>query len=229
MPTPQKKYSRSIFAYELENIAVRHQLHLSDFSKSPLVFDHHKVESLVKSLSSVERLPALSHEEIMSVVYGLQLKKEERIRIYASLIALGVQRLMLTYLTDGRSLKRGEVTEEDCERAWNIAEQVRDLALTWLEKRRDEGDDLFRGNVDTARQLAPALDAYDEGVALASFGQMKDGAGEGREVLMLAQVQLARALKLLEQLSPRLQTTDDWVYWHQEVRKALTSVQNVLD
>ncbi len=39
---------------------------------------------------------------------------------------------MLMYLTDGRSLKREEVTEEDCERAWDIAEQVRDLALTWL-------------------------------------------------------------------------------------------------
>lgn len=228
MPTPQKKYSRSIFAYELENIVARHQLHLSDFSKSPLVFDHHKVESLAKSLSSVERLPALSHEEIMSVVYGLQLKKEERTRIYAALIALGVQRFMLTYLTDRRSSKRGEVTEEDCERAWNIAEQVRDLALTWLEKRRDEGDDLFRGNVDTAQQLAPALDAYDEGVVLASLGQMKDG-GEGREFLEQAQAQLARALKSLEQLSPRLQATEDWVYWHQEVRKSLASVQSVLD
>lgn len=227
MSKPQN-YSCSIFASELENIVARHKLHLSDFSKSPLVFDHHKVESLVISLSSVERLPALSHEEIMSVVFGLKLTKEERTRIYASLIALGVQRLMLTYLTDGRSSKRREVTEEDCERAWNIAEQVRDLALAWLEKRRDEGDELFRGSVDTARQLALALDAYDEGIALASLGQMQDGGGEGREFLEQAQAQLAHALKILEQLSPRLHTTEDWVYWHREVRKALTGVQNVL-
>ncbi|HLJ34512.1 MAG TPA: hypothetical protein VKU38_12705 [Ktedonobacteraceae bacterium] len=229
MTTPQKKYSRSIFAYELENIAAQHQWHIRDFGKTPLAFEHRKVESLAESLYSVKRLPALSHGEIMSVVYGLKLTKEERTRIYASLIALGVQRLMLSYLTDGLNSKREDVTEQDCERAWKIAEEVRDFALDWLDQRREDGDDVFRGTVGVDRQLAPALDAYDEGVALASFGQMKDGGGEGREFLEQAQVQLARALKTLEQLSPRLQTTEDWVYWHREVRKALASVQNVLD
>lgn len=229
MQTPQKKYSRSIFAYELESIVAQHQWHIRDFGKIPLAFEHRKVESLVESLYSVKRLPALSHVEIMSVVYGLKLSKEERTRIYASLIALGVQRLMLSYLTDGLNSRREEVTEQDCERAWKIAEEVRDFALDWLEQRREGGDDVFRGTVGVDQQLAPALDAYDEGVALASFGQMKDGGGEGREFLEQAQVHLVRALKTLEQLSPRLQTTEDWVYWHREVRKALTSVQNVLD
>lgn len=229
MPTPQKKYSRSIFAYELEKIVTQHQWHIRDFAKTPLAFERRKVESLAESLYSVQRLPALSHEEIMSVVYGLKLTKEERTRIYASLIALGVQRLMLSYLTDGLGSKREDVTEQDCERAWKIAEEVRDFALEWLEQRREGGDDIFRGTAGIDRQLAPALDAYDEGVALASLGQMKDGGGEGRELLEQAQVQLARALKTLEQLSPRIQTTEDWVYWHREVRKALASVQNVLD
>lgn len=224
-----RKYSQSIFARELENIAEKHSWHLKDFGKSPLAFERRKVESLVESLHSVDRLPALSHEEIMSVVYGLRLTKEERIRIYASLIALGVQRLMLTYLTDGRASKREELTEEDCERAWKIAEEVREVAIGWVKQRREEGDDLFRGNVGAARQLAPALDAYDEGIVLSSLGQMRDSGGEGREFLEQAQVQFARALKALEQLSPSLRTTEDWVYWQQEVRKALAAVQRVLD
>ena len=223
------KYARSIFAWELENIVARHNWHLNQFGKRPLAFEHRKVESLVESLSSVERLPALNHEEIMSVVYGLKLSEEERRRIYASLIALGVQRLMLGYLTDGLSSKRDEVTEQDCERAWKIAEEVLDFALDWLEKRRNSGDEVFRGATPLERQLAPAIDVYDEGVALASLGQMRDGGGEGREFLVQAQAQFARALQTLGQLSPRLQTTEDWAYWHQEVRKALTSVQNVLD
>lgn len=224
-----QNYSRSIFAYELENIVAQHQWHIRDFSKSPLAFERRKVESLVESLASVKRLPALSHEEIMSVVFGLRLTKEERTRIYASLIALGVQRLMLSYLTDGRSSKREDVTEQDCERAWKIAEEVRDFAIDWLKQRRESGDDVFRGNVSVAQQLAPVLDAYDEGVTLASIGQMQDGGGEGREFLEQAQVQFARALKVLERLSPRLHTTEDWVYWNREVRKALASVQFVLD
>lgn len=228
MASPQK-YSRSIFAYELENIVAQHQWHIHEFGKTPLAFERRKVASLAESLYSVKRLPALSHEEIMSVVFGLKLTKEERTRIYASLIALGVQRLMLTYLTDGRDSKREDVTEQDCERAWKIAEEVRDFALDWLEQRREDGDDIFRGTAGIDRQLAPVLDAYDEGVALASLGQMKDGGGEGREFLEQAREQFARALKTLEQLSPRMQTTEDWAYWHGEVRKALTSVQNVLD
>ena len=227
MSTSQR-YSKSIFAYELENIAVKHSWHLRDFGKSPLAFERRKVESLAESLHSVERLPALNHEEIMSVVYGLGLTKEERTRIYASLIALGVQRLMLSYLTDGLGSKRKEVTENDCERAWKIAEEVRDFALVWLKQRR-ENDDVFRGSADVARQFTPVLDAYDEGIALASLGQMRDGGGEGREFLEQAQVKFARALKALEQVSPSLRTTEDWVYWQQEVRKALASVQRILD
>lgn len=227
MSTSQK-YAKSIFAYELENIVGKHNWHLRDFGKSPLAFERRKVASLVESLHSVERLPALSHEEIMSIVFGLKLTKEERTRIYASLIALGVQRLMLSYLTDGLGSKRKEVTENDCERAWKIAEEVRDFALDWLKQRR-ENDDVFRGSVDGTRQFAPVLDAYDEGIALASLGQMQDGGGEGRAFLEQAQVQLTRALKTLEQLSPSLRTTEDWAYWQQEVRKALASVQRVLD
>lgn len=226
------KYSQSIFAYELENIVEKRNWHLKEFGKSPLTFERRKVESLAESLHSVDRLPALSHEEIMSVVYGLRLTKEERIRIYAALIALGVQRLMLTYLTDGRAGRREELTEEDCERAWKIAEEVRDVAIDWVKQRREEGDEVFRGNVGNvgvARQLAPALDAYDEGISLASLGQMRDGGGEGREFLEQAQIQFARALKTLEQVSPALRTKEDWVYWQQEVRKALASVQRVLD
>jgi hypothetical protein len=221
-------YSRSIFAYELENIAEKHSWHLKDFGKSPLSFERRKVASLVESLHSVERLPALSHEEILTIVFKWNLSEEERTRIYAALIALGVQRLMLSYLTDGRDSKRKEVTENDCERAWKIAEEVRDFALVWLKQRREK-DDVFRGSVDVAHQLAHALDAYDEGIALASLGQMRDGGGEGREFLEQAQVQFARALKALEQLSPSLRTKEDWVYWQQEVRKALASVQRVLD
>ena len=72
---PSQKFSCSIFAYELENIVAQHNWHIREFVKTPLTFERHKVESLVKSLSSVERLPALNHEEIMSVVFGLKLTK----------------------------------------------------------------------------------------------------------------------------------------------------------
>ncbi len=87
--TTRKPRSASVsVAYELENIVAQHNWHIREFVKTPLTFERHKVESLVKSLSSVERLPALNHEEIMSVVFGLKLTKEERIASMPRLLHL---------------------------------------------------------------------------------------------------------------------------------------------
>lgn len=239
MPTP-RTYRQSIFAYELENIVARHDLHLSQFGKKPLAFEPRKVKELAESLHTVERLPGLNHGEIMSLVYGLRLSPEERRHIYASLIALGVQRLMLSYLTDSFSGRVREVTEGDCERAWKIAEEVREIALIWLEKRQKGGDEIFRGisgsvavpaiasdgsNSVVIPQMTAALRAYDEGVTLAAIGQMEEGGSESQVFLAQAQAQLSLALKTLEQHSPSLRATEEWSYWYLEVKKALTSLQ----
>lgn len=244
MPKPET-FARSIFAYELERIVEPHKCHLEDFARSPLAFDKPKVEALLSSLNSVERLPALNHEEIMSVVYALRLNPQERNRIYAALIAVGVQRFMLQFLTDGLGVKRYQVTEQDCERAYSIAEEVRNTALIWVEQRRKQGDDLFRGkgtmppmppmpfmptvkaNSATSRQFTAALSAYDEAVALASLGQMNDDGGAGQEFIEQAHGLLQRALNMLEQLPLTGQAAEDWAYWHSEVRKSLSTVQRV--
>ena len=233
-------YRQSIFAYELERIAVQHALHLSEFGRKPLAFERRKVKELAESLHTVERLPGLNHAEIMSMVYGLKLSQEERRRIYASLIALGVQRLMLSYLTDGFGGRARAVTEDDCERAWKIAEEVREIALIWLEQRQKDGDEIFRGiggpgimppivsgssNSVIVPQMTAALRAYDEGVALAAIGQMDESGGESQMFLAQAEAQLSLALKTLEQLSPSLRATGEWTYWYQEVKKALASAQ----
>ena len=235
-------FARSIFAYELERIVEPHKYHLEDFARSPLAFDKQKVEALLSSLKSVERLPALNHEEIMSVVYALRLNPQERNRIYAALIAVGVQRFMLQFLTDGLGVKRDQVSEQDCERAYSIAEEVRNTALIWVEQRRNQGDDLFRGkgamptmpsmttgkpNPATSRQFTAALSAYDEAVALASLGQMSDDGGAGQEFIEQAQALLQRALNMLEQLPPAGRAVEDWAYWHSEIRKSLAAIQRV--
>lgn len=248
MEEPQT-FMKSIFASELAHIIKPHKLWFYDFTKKPLNFDRKKVEALVESLSGIDRLPALSHDEIMSIVYALHLTPEERCRIYASLIALSVQRFMLTYLKDERDAKRVHVTEEDCERAWNIAQEVRDVALGWLIRRREEGDNLFRGKggVDsmpvmpstpggssnpTSSAPSPtfvaALNAYDEAVALASLGQMNSEGGAGQSFLEQAEALLQRALSLLEQLPPSQRAPEDWAYWRAEARKSLAAVQRAL-
>lgn len=248
MPDHQT-FKKSIFAYELARIMKSHNSRLYEFTRKPLNFDRKKVEALVESLSGIDRLPALSHDEIEALNIAMRLTPEERSRIHASLIALSVQRFMLSYLTEILRLERNKLTEEDCERAWNIALEVRDVALGWLIRRREDGDSVFRGrgragNMDTmpvmpsipagipspaaTPRFIAALTAYDEAITLSSLGQMKDEGGEGQLFLEQAQALLQRALYLLEQMPPSTRPLEDWAYWHDEARKSLAIVQHAI-
>ncbi len=94
MPNP---YSCSIFAYELSRIIAPHQL--VELSRTPVSLESKKVQVLVESLKSVKRLPGLNQGEITTIVLKLNLDDDQRLQIYAALIALGVQRLLLEYLS----------------------------------------------------------------------------------------------------------------------------------
>src|SRR5437868_4536653 len=88
---------------------------------------------------------------------------------------LGVQRLLLEYLS--------------LERAWLVAEEVRESALQWL--RRQRGNDPFRRIIQglgVAQEAVPAesvdplemaLDAYDEGTRLSTLGKISAGGSDG--------------------------------------------------
>ena len=69
-------------------------------------------------------LPALSHGERMSYVLLLRLAKKERLRLYAALVALGAQRLLLEYLP--------------AQRVWEISKEVRAAALIWLSQHQSK-------------------------------------------------------------------------------------------
>ena len=220
MPIP---YSCSIFAYELSRIIAPHQL--IELSRTPVSLESKKVQVLVESLKSVKRLPVLNQGEITTIVLKLNLDDDQRLQIYAALIALGVQRLLLEYLS--------------IERAWQVAEEVRESALQWL--RRQRGNDPFRRIIrglgvaqeavpaESADPLEMALDAYDEGTRLSTLGQISAGGSDGEAMLMQAKLCFERAKSMLELLPKSVRDTDGWKYWHSEVEKELEAVRDELE
>src|SRR5258706_276132 len=84
-------YRGSIFAHELAAVLGRHDCTIESLRRAPFTFDKEKVARLDGSQRGVAQLPALSHGELMSIVLLLKLSEEERLRLYAALIALGAQ------------------------------------------------------------------------------------------------------------------------------------------
>jgi hypothetical protein len=227
--TMDESYRRSIFAFELAAVLALHNCTIESLRRAPFTFDKDKVARLDGSQRGVAQLPALSHHELMSIVLLLKLREDERLRLYAALIALGAQRLLLDYLPD--------------QRAWEIACEVRDAALVWL---RDHGsdDDLLRrrglrdasererpagDEAAVANALAQALDVYDEGIAAAALGMLEPESAWGRERLERAASLLERAEMLLALIDGAADDDDEQrQYWAREVPRALQSVRDEL-
>jgi hypothetical protein len=170
-------------------------------------------------------LPALQEYELTQVVTELKLTDEERLGLYAALIALGAQRLLLDYLPPHR--------------AWEIACEVRDAAFTWLREHRS-GDDLFprrrtlrtapaaSGEAGDNTLFVEALDAYDEGTQLSALGLFHGDSG-GRQMLERARLCLERATTLLHLMPDSQRGTEDWQYWAEQVEQARDLVSQELD
>src|SRR2546430_12344661 len=91
-------YARSIFAVELNQILQEHRVDMAALRRVPLMLDSKTVERLITSLTNLKPLTGLNREDIITVVKELHLSQDDYLRIYAALVALGVQRLMLDYL-----------------------------------------------------------------------------------------------------------------------------------
>lgn len=241
-PSESNIYGRSIFAVELDSILHKHKLDLTDLARKPLVFSQKTVQRLVESLTHQKPLPALNQIEIMALVRHLDLTQEEYLRIYAALLALGVQRLMLDYLPP--------------ERAWQIADEVRraildaekqnptlsidfitrharPLSLTPQMEIMTDADTQILTDHSVQSQsiesdpLEEALEYYDEGVRLFALGSQIN-VEDAQLMYSQTQIQLKRALRLLESLPLSIRESEDWQYWHGEALKQMEAVEEEL-
>jgi len=219
MPDP---YKRSILTVELAQVLQKRGKTLQDLSRKPLVFPPRIVQRIVQSLTDVRTLPALNREEIITLVDTLKLSQEEYTHIFAALLALGVQRLMLDYLPP--------------ERAWEIAEEVK-LAVFEKETRDPTiSQDFLTRRVPSEQAvsqpvatdpLEKALSCYDEGGRLSALGALV-GSEDGHVLLAQAQVYMQRALDLLDRLPPSIRAGEEWQFWRDQAQERLVEIEDEL-
>jgi hypothetical protein len=214
---------QSIFTAELVAVLTRRGHTVDGLRRVPFSFGTRTVDRLEESQRSLTHLPGLSHGDLMTIVLLLRLSEEERLRLYAALIALGAQRLLLDYISP--------------QRAWEIACEVRDAALVWLRTHGSEDDLLRRRSQrgitasesletsDGALLLQAALEAYDEGVRAQALGMFLGETSDGRHSLERAVFYLERAEGLLQRLPSTGHANGESDYWLGEVRRVLDEVR----
>src|SRR3954453_12267283 len=113
-------YRCSILAYETAILLQEYNCSLYDLSKSPFRLDHDRVVAFASTLDSLDHLYSLHDTEIHTITSGIvtllaakakkaqaitgverkKIERKARHRIYAALLALGVQRQMKRYLAE---------------------------------------------------------------------------------------------------------------------------------
>lgn len=220
------QYRRSIFAETLAEVVGAHGKQLVELTHVPISLETRRVTRLVISLRSSANMPGLNPGEINSIVFGLRLTDNERLRIYAGLIALGSQRELLYYLSE--------------DRAWQIAMQVRESTYQWLLDQRNKGSDPTRRWHGTTEDLedvqdgqvgalAPALDAFDEGTRLQALAALSSDGEIERLRLEEALFHFTRAARLLDMLAPSVRAAEEWAFWRHAVSTAQIDVRDQLE
>ncbi len=229
MPAPWM----SIFAEALDATLRAHGYSMSDLRREPFDLDGQIVDRLEASLHDVKPLPALSRKDLMIVTIKLKMDEGEQTRISAALLGLETQRFLLD-----NSLP--------AQRAWEVASEVRDIAVRKKQERGDMGDlplaRARRGIPEEKRGEASgkgaqgvpgeevifdeALDAHDSGVAHQAL--LLSWQLDEHHHLQTALHHLERAEALMRMLSPATQASDDWRYWYGETMQVLQEVRDAL-
>src|SRR5258708_10965990 len=89
-------YDGSIFAVELEKVLNQHGYSIHRLRSKPFLLEGKKIDRLEANLSSLGTIASLTHADLARVLdFVRSTSREQRIRVYAALIALGSQRQLI--------------------------------------------------------------------------------------------------------------------------------------
>jgi len=189
------------------------------------VIDRITIKRLIESLQTAIYRRTLNRRQMRAIAEYFGLDKEEQQLLYASLIAMQPQSQLLLF---------GVPAEE----AWRVVSIIGDRVMEWL-----ENDDTFMrqiipsladgaANEDDiiAALLGPALDAYDEGTAIALGARYIPDATMKLAWYQLALFHFARAAHLLDSLRADATQHDitqhaEWQHWRLVIQQEITALQ----
>lgn len=234
MPAPTPPIF-NIFVHELVTIITDHHGDLAELKKPP--FSYNKTRAILAPDQFPYQMSALKSWEIAQVehIYG-PFQRDEQLRLYAALIALGVQSQLTQFKIPGES------TVRHFERAREIALEIFTRAFLWLSQEDKQGRNPFLrgfqyqyssieatpGTSIIDEFLEAVIAAYNEGARLTAIGGLSEDTELKINYNEESLLHFRRALKLLERALPSLRATPEWQYWYSEVQKSLDMVQEEL-
>jgi hypothetical protein len=223
----------NLFARELEDILAARSLRLGHLDNrkdefgAPLVH-REKVRRLQHSLQTPKSFTVLNPEELERVMAVFEFNREERIGLYAALLATSVEVALMDRIDPHSALQAAEQILPALRQALHDPDQAKRLSVvrggaggsTMLEENRELAD------LDT--RFEKALDALDRGTMALHLSCSTDRYQEQIDYAQQAQEKFRLALRLLETATERERDDEAWQQWQTEARHGKETAANIL-
>jgi hypothetical protein len=193
---------------------------------APLVH-REKVRRLQRSLVAPKSFPALNPEELERVATALAFTPDERVRLYAAVLATAVEVTLMDRIAPESALQAAEQILPVLRQA--MAETSKDGALRAVRgggNRMGESDD--RDATDLDRRFEKALDALDRGTLDLHLARSTGRYQEQIEHAQQAHERFQTAVRLFETASDMERKSESWRVWHGEAQHGAETAASML-
>jgi len=214
----------NLFARVLQEVLVAHGLTIG-YLDDRVKLHPEKVRRLQRSLKVPKSFPVLNIDEMEQVFTVFHLKRQEKVRLRAALLATAIEEMLMD-----------RIHPDDALRA---AEQILPIIEQALQAYADDpiGIGAIKGErspmakereSEIERELGGALAAIDRATLALHLSHNTDAHAERVERVRQAHDGFASALALLETVEPAVKSTEAWHVWHQEAQHGLAATKQRL-
>ncbi len=211
----------NLFARVLQDILSEHGLGLGHLDDRTSIHPE-KVRRLQRSLKIPKSFPVLNIDEMEQVIAVFQLKRQEKTRLRAALLATSIEETLMDRINSEDALRAAEQILAIIEQA--LEEHIHDLVGIGAIK----GESGMSGESEIDRKLGSALAAIDHATLALHLSRNADAQAERVERAQQAHDGFTLAIAELDKATPSLKANDAWHVWHKEAQNGLTAAQSRL-
>ncbi len=211
----------NLFARVLQDILAEHGLGLGHLDDRTNIHPE-KVRRLQRSLKIPKSFPVLNIDEMEQVITVFQLKRNEKTRLRAALLATSIEETLMDRINSEDALRAAEQILAIIEQA--LEEHVHDLVGIGAIK----GGIMMSEESEIDRKLGSALASIDHATLALHLSRNADAQVERVERAHQARDGFTLAIAELDKAAPSLKANDAWHVWHDEAQNGLTAAQSRL-
>jgi hypothetical protein len=211
----------NLFACVLQEILAEQGLGLGHLDDRAHIHPE-KVRRLQRSLKVPKSFPVLNIDEMEQVIVVFHLKRQEKTRLRAALLATSIEETLMDRINPADALRAAEQILGILEQA--LQEHVHDLVGIGAIK----GGSMLSGESDIDRTLGSALAAIDHATLALHLSCNADAQVERVERAQQARDGFTLAIAELDQAAASLKAHDAWHVWYDEAHHGLTAAQSRL-